>query len=45
MDNKINLLKEKRSLVPWGLRVPIWKMNFCSKLFVETEMPQTAICL
>ena len=23
---------EKRSLIPWRLRVPIWKKNFCSKV-------------
>ena len=22
-------MNEKRSLIPWGLRVPIWKINFC----------------
>ena len=25
---KLNKLNEKRSLIPWGLRVPIWKINF-----------------
>ena len=25
---RINLLYEKRSMIPWGLRMPIWKTNF-----------------
>lgn len=48
-NNKLNLLNKKRSLIPWGLRVPpIWKINF--NFIVEfcgvpwRERPQTAIC-
>ena len=44
-------LNEKRSLIPWGLRVPIWEINFCSSVFLRLselprckERPQTAIC-
>ena len=46
----INSLNVKRSLIPWGLRVPIWKMNFCSRVLRLSvlpwcrERPQTAIC-
>ena len=46
----INWLNEKRSLIPWGLRVPIWKINFCSSVLRLSELPrckerpQTAIC-
>ena len=29
---RINKLNEKRSLITWGLRGPIWKINFCSRL-------------
>ena len=25
---RINYLNEKCSLIPWGLRVPIWKLTF-----------------
>ena len=32
-QTKINQLNEKRLFIPWRVRVPIWKMNFCSKLF------------
>ena len=32
-NNRMNELNEKRSLIPWGLRVPIWKiilfLEFC----------------
>ena len=41
---------EKRSLIQWGLRVPIWKINFCSGVLRLSELPrckerlQTAIC-
>ena len=49
---KKNYLSEKRSLIPWGLRVPIWKINFCSSVLRLSELPrcnrrpQTAIfCL
>ena len=43
-------LNEKRSLIPWRLRVPIWKINFCSRVLRLSELPrfkerpQTAIC-
>ena len=46
----INYLNEKRLLIPWGLRVPIWKINFCSGVLRLSElprckeMPQTALC-
>ena len=29
---RINQLNEKPLLILWGLRVPIWKINFCSKV-------------
>ena len=29
----INYLNEKRSLILWGLRVSIWKINCCSRVF------------
>ena len=49
-NNRINYLNEKRSLIPWGLRVPIWKINFCSRVLRLSvhpcrERPQTTICL
>ena len=51
-NNRINLLNEKRSLIPWGLRVPIWKIIFCSRVLRLSVFPrcrerlQTAIyCL
>ena len=28
----INQLNEKRSLISWGLGVPIWKINFSSSV-------------
>ena len=43
-------LNEMRSLIPWGLRVPIWKINFCSSVLRLSELPrckerpQTDIC-
>ena len=46
----INKLDEKRSLNPWGLRMPIWKINFCSSVLRLSELhrckerPQTAMC-
>ena len=46
----VNKLNEKRSLIPRELRVPIWKINFCSRVFRLPELPscrerpQTAIC-
>ena len=36
----INKLNEKRSLIPWGLRVTIWKINFCSSLLRLIELPR-----
>ena len=36
----INSLNEKRSLIPWGLRVTIWKINFCSSLLRLFELPR-----
>ena len=47
---RINQLNEKRSLIPWGLRVPIQKKNFCSCVLGLSELPkcrerpETAIC-
>ena len=45
-------LEWKASLIPWGLRVPIWKINFCSRVLRLSvlpwcrERPQTTIsCL
>ena len=35
---KINLSNEKRPLIPWGLKVPIWKMNFCSKVLRDSVL-------
>ena len=46
----VNYLKEKRLLILWGLRVPIWKINFCFSVLQLSvlpwcrERPQTAIC-
>ena len=49
---RINKLNAKPSLIPWGLRAPIWKINFCSSVLQLSELPgskerpQTAIrCL
>ena len=47
---RIKYLNEKHSLIPWGWRVPIWDMNYCSRVFrlfvlpCYRERPQTAIC-
>ena len=44
---RIDKLNEKRSLIPLGLREPIWKMNLCSRLSELPsckERPKTAIC-
>ena len=48
-NNRRNWLNEKRSLIPWGLRVPKWKK--CSRVawWLSVlpwcrERPQTAIC-
>ena len=30
---RIDKSSDKRSLIPWGLRLPIWKTNFCSKRY------------
>ena len=46
----IDWFNEKRSLIPGGLRVPIWKTNFCSSVLRLSDLPrckerpQTAIC-
>ena len=37
---RINKLNEKRSLILWGLRVPIWKINFCSSVLQLSELPR-----
>ena len=37
---RINQLNEKRPLIPWGLRVPIWKINFCSSVLRLSELPR-----
>ena len=37
----INKLNEKRSLIPWRLRVPIWRINFCSRVLLRlSELPR-----
>ena len=47
---KISQLNEKRSSIPWRLRMPIWKKIFCSTVLRLSELPtcrerpQTAIC-
>ena len=33
------IVNEKRSLMPWGLRVPIWKMNLCSRFLRLSVVP------
>ena len=44
------MLNEGRSLIPFGLRVPIWKRNFCSRVLQLSELhrcketPQSAMC-
>ena len=49
-ETGIKSLNEKRSLISWGLRVPVWKMNFRSSLLRLSELHrckerlQTAIC-
>ena len=46
----IDWFNEKRSLIPGGLRVPIWKRNFCSSVLRLSDLPrckerpQTAVC-
>ena len=43
-------MQKVKLLTPWGLRVPIWKINFCSSVLRLSELPrckerpQTAIC-
>ena len=37
---RINKLNEKRLLILWGLRVPIWKINFCSSVLQLSELPR-----
>ena len=45
-----NKLVEWKALILWGLRVTIWKINFCSRVLRISvlpwcrERPQTAIC-
>ena len=47
---RITQLNEKRSLIPWGLRVPTWVIYFCLRVLRLSELPrcrersQTAIC-
>ena len=47
---RINKMNEERSLIPLGLRVPIWKRNFCSRVLQLSELhgcketPQSAMC-
>ena len=47
---RINSVNQKRLLIPWKLRVPIWKINFCSsvlrlyELSKFRERPETTIC-
>ena len=47
---RVNLLNKKLLLIPWGLKVPIWQINLCSRVFRLSEPPrcrkrtQTAIC-
>ena len=49
-ENTINQSNEKCSLIPWRLRVPIWKINFCSRVLRLSvlpwcrERPPTATC-
>ena len=46
----IDWFNEKRLLIPGGLRVLIWKTNFCSSVLRLSDLPrckerpQTAIC-
>ena len=43
-------MNEKRSLIPWELRAPICKINFCSSVLRLSELPrckerpQTPVC-
>ena len=43
-------MNERHSLMPWGLRMPIWKMNLCSRFLRLSvapwcrERPQTDMC-
>ena len=37
MENKNKLVEHL--LIPWELRVPIWKMNFYSKLLRLSVLP------
>ena len=47
---RIIWLNEKHLLIPWGLRVPIWRINFWSRVLRLSELPrcrerlQSAIC-
>ena len=37
---RINWLNEKRSLIPWGIREPIWKINFCFRVLQLSKLPR-----
>ena len=37
---RINSWNEERSLIPWGFRVPIWKINSCSSVLQLSELPR-----
>ena len=37
---RINQSNEKRSSIPWGLKVLIWKINFCSGVLRLSELPK-----
>ena len=34
------MLNKKLLLIPWGLRVPIWQINLCSRVFRLSEPPR-----
>ena len=36
---RINQSNEKRSLIPWGLRMLTWKINVCSKVLWVSVLP------
>ena len=33
-------MQKVKLLIPWGLRVPIWKINFCSSVLRLSELPR-----
>ena len=37
---RINWLNEKRSLIPWGIREPIWKINFFFRVLQLYKLPR-----